>query len=99
MVVLDQEVTAPLVDWRGPAPFYFLKLEEQVAKEILQVVKDLTYGWGVIPVKVQIDKTEFETSIFQRENTLYVPVKMAARLSSGVVLGQQVRARLIFSAS
>jgi hypothetical protein len=99
MVVLDQEVTAPLVEWRGPAPFYFLKLEEQVAKEILQVVKDLSYGWGVIPVTVQINKTEFETSIFQREDTLFVPVKKAARLSSGVVLGQQVRARLIFSTS
>ncbi len=99
MLVLDQEVTAPLVEWRGPAPFYFLKLEEQVAKEVLQVVKDLSYGWGVIPVRVQIDKTEFETSIFQRENTLFVPVKKEARLSSGVVIGQQVRARLIFSTS
>jgi len=44
MLVLDQEVTAPLVEWRGPAPFYFLMLEEKVAKEILQVVKDLSYG-------------------------------------------------------
>ena len=44
MLVLDQEVTAPLVEWRGPAPFYFLMLEERVAKEILQVVKDLSYG-------------------------------------------------------
>ena len=97
MLVLDQEVVAPLVEWRGPAPFYFLKLDQQIASEILAEVKDLSYGWGVIPVTVMIGGIEFETSIFQREKTLFVPVKKEARLASGIALGQDVKARLLFS--
>lgn len=99
MVVLEHETESPLVEWRGPAPFYFLKLDAAEAKTVHEVVKDLTYGWGVIPVEVKIGKEVFETSIFPREGTLFVPVKKDIRLKTGIETGQIVTARLTFVAN
>lgn len=99
MVVLEHETESPLVEWRGPAPFYFLKLAPQEGMSVHEVVKDLTYGWGVIPVKVQIGSEAFETSIFPREGTLFVPVKKEIRLKTGIEPGQIVSALLTFVAN
>lgn len=97
MVVLEHQTLSPLVEWRGPAPFYFLKLDPDEAKSLHDIVKDLTYGWGVIPVKVKIDEEVFETSIFPREGTFFVPVKKDIRVKTDIQTGQMVAATLYFS--
>ena len=96
MIVLEHVTRSPLVEWRGPAPFYFLKLEKREAHAVLESVRDLTYGWGVIPVVVEIGQEAFETSIFPREGTLFVPIKKDIRLKAGIELGQLVEATLTF---
>lgn len=96
VIVLEHVTRTPLVEWRGPAPFYFLKLETAEANAVLGTVRDLTYGWGVIPAIVGIGKEVFETSIFPREGTLFVPIKKDIRLKAGIELGQFVEATLTF---
>ncbi|MEY4296449.1 MAG: hypothetical protein RL016_295, partial [Actinomycetota bacterium] len=34
-----------IVEWRGPAPFYFVPLPEDVAAEIKLVENQASYGW------------------------------------------------------
>ena len=44
----------------------------------------VTYGWGVIPVKVRIGQTEFTTSLFPKNGTYLVPVKVAVQKAEGL---------------
>ena len=39
----------------------------------------MTYGWGVIPVHVQIGKTEWKTSLFPKDGLYIVPIKASVR--------------------
>ena len=41
--------------WRGPAPWFFITVPEQPSGEIKEISNLVTYGWGVIPVRVRID--------------------------------------------
>ncbi len=46
--------TARIIEWRGPAPFYYAPLPGDVAADIAAVKKQASYGWGVIPVNATI---------------------------------------------
>ena len=48
---MEYEVIGEIFEWRGPAPFYFVALPEEYAREIDEVKQELTYGWGVIRCK------------------------------------------------
>ena len=87
-----------MIEWRGPAPFYYLPMPQDMASEIKAMASQLTYGWGVIPVKLTIGKTTLTTSLFPKDGTYLVPVKNAIRLPEGLTLGQSVRVRLEFAA-
>ena len=94
---MEYEFTAQMIEWRGPAPFYYLPMPHDMASEIKAMASQLTYGWGVIPVKVTIGKTTLTTSLFPKDGTYLVPVKNAIRLPEGLTLGQSVRVRLEFA--
>ena len=40
MGVMDFEFEGPVVEWRGPAPFYFLRVPEHDSDDIKIAVKD-----------------------------------------------------------
>ena len=94
---MEYEFTAQMIEWRGPAPFYYLPMPKDMASEIKAMASQLTYGWGVIPVKVTIGKTTLTTSLFPKDGTYLVPVKNAIRLPEGLTLGQLVRVCLEFA--
>jgi hypothetical protein len=50
----------------------------------------LTYGWGVIPARITIGKTEYTTSLFPKDGSYLVPIKNAVRLPEKLELGQTV---------
>jgi hypothetical protein len=80
--------------WRGPAPFHFVTVPEPEAGEISAVKNLVTYGWGVIPARVQIGATRFTTSLFPKDGGFVVPVKDAVRRAEGIELGDTVAVRL-----
>ena len=41
----------------------------------------LTYGWGVIPARVTVGHTVWETSLFPKDGRYLVPLKDAVRRS------------------
>ena len=51
-------------------------------------MKDQIRGFGSIPVKAQIGKTEWKTSIFPtKEGTYLLPVKAIVRNKEGINIG------------
>ena len=53
-----------------------------------------TYGWGVIPVRVRIGGSDWETSLFPKDGRYLVPVKDAVRKSERLVVGDAVTVQL-----
>lgn len=87
---VDYEFSAELIEWRGPAPFYFLPIPESISNEIKADTALLSYGWGVIPVSARIGKTAFTTSLIPREGVFLLPVKNAVRIPEKLTLSNRV---------
>ncbi len=81
---MELEFRAPVIHWRGPAPFFFARLPPDVAAEVAAVKKAASYGWGVIPVVASIDGVSFETSLFPKDDTYLLPLKAVVRKQLGV---------------
>jgi hypothetical protein len=83
-----------LIEWRGPAPFYFAAIPSSISAEIREDAKLLSYGWGVIPVRGLIGVTEFTTSLIPRDGVFLLPVKNAVRLPEKLQLGELISAEI-----
>ena len=91
---MDLDFVGELVFWKGPSPWYFVPIPDRESAEIESLSRYVTYGWGVIPVTARIGATEWQTSLFPREGTYYVPVKAWVRKAEALDLGDQVGVRL-----
>lgn len=85
---------ATMVEWRGPAPYSFLRVPPEVAADIAELAPLVTYGWGVIPASVRVGTTTWRTSLFPREGSYLIPVKLTVRVASGLELGDTVQVEL-----
>jgi hypothetical protein len=54
----------------------------------------VTYGWGVIPVRVRIGTTEVRTSLFPKDGGYLVPLKDAIRKAEAISDDDEVEIRL-----
>ena len=90
---MELEFAGEVVEWRGPAPYYFVPLPPDEADLIDEVKADVAY-WGVIPVTARIGETSFTTSMFPREETYFLPLKDAVRRAEEVALGDVVEVSL-----
>lgn len=79
-----------VVEWRGPAPFYYLVVPEEESAEISAVSALATYGWGVIPVRARIGDVGFTTSLFPRDGGYLLPLKAAVRAPQQITVGDDV---------
>ncbi len=87
---MQLEFEAVVIEWRGPAPFFYARLPPDAAAEITRVKKLVTYGWGAIPVHAEIDGVRFTTSLFPREGTYLLPLKDTVRRQIGATVGDVV---------
>lgn len=81
---------AEVFHWRGPSPYFFIALPPAEAKEIRELSRAVTYGWGMIPVEAEIGGVEFATSLFRKNDTYYLPLKDAVRHRANVTAGDRV---------
>lgn len=86
-----------MFEWRGPAPFYFVRVPEDEADRIRDVASMISYGWGVIPATVTIGSTSVSTSLFPKGGGYLVPIKNALRLPEQIELGDVVSLTLAFA--
>lgn len=81
--------SGPVVEWRGPAPFYFVRVPEDESADIKDAAKGLEY-WGQVPVVVRIDDVEFTTALFPKDGVYLVPLKSAVRAQVEVEVDEVV---------
>lgn len=79
-----------VIEWRGPAPYYFVPVPEPECEDIREVAAMATYGWGVIPVGARIREVTFETSLFPKDGGYLLPLKDAVRRPHGLTAGDFV---------
>src|SRR6266851_10210857 len=91
---MNLEFTGKIFFWRGPAPFYFVTVPAQQSRDIKAISSLVTYGWGVIPVRVRIGKTEWTTSLFPKDGRYLVPIKARVQNAENLKEGDQVTIRL-----
>ena len=91
---MDLEFTEPVFEWRGPAPYHFVRVPEDDAVVIQDVAAAITYGWGMIPVAVTIGATTWTTALWPKDGSYVVPLKDRVRRAERIALGDEVAVRL-----
>lgn len=81
---------AEVIEWRGPAPFFYARIPPEPAAEISRVKRAASYGWGVIPVTARIKDLRFTTALFPKDGTYLLPLKAVVRRHIGVTAGDEV---------
>ena len=84
------EFDGEVVEWRGPAPFYFVPVPAAECQDIREVAAMASYGWGVIPVSATVGGVTFETSLFPKDGGYLLPLKDAVRRPTGITAGDAV---------
>jgi hypothetical protein len=79
-----------VIEWRGPAPYYYLAVPDEESADIREVAAMATYGWGVIPVLARIGDTDFETSLFPKDGGYLLPLKAAVRRPRQITAGDEI---------
>jgi hypothetical protein len=90
---VDFQFTGEVIEWRGPAPFYFLTVPEEDSAEVKEAARGLEY-WGQVAVIVTIGETEFTTALFPKDGRYLVPLKAAVRRAEGIEAGEQLPAAM-----
>ena len=87
---MNIEFEGEIIYWRGPAPFLFVVVPEELSLDLKAISTRVTYGWGVIPVQVRIGKTEWTTSLFPKDGRYLVPIRKSVQKSENLELGDNV---------
>lgn len=91
---MNIEFTGKIWFWKGPAPWFFVTVPAKQSHDLKAISGFVTYGWGVIPVQVQIGKTEWQTSLFPKDGRYLVPIKASVRKAENLEEGDTVTVRL-----
>lgn len=92
---MDLEFSGEIWFWKGPSPFHFITVPEDDCEDLAVISRDVTYGWGMIPVTVRIGKTKWKTSLWPKDGRYIVPLKTTVRRAEGLKLGDTVTVRLL----
>lgn len=91
---MDIAFTGEVWHWRGPSPFYFVTVPDPQSADLQALSRDVTYGWGMIPVRVSIGVTQWRTSLFPKDGRYVVPLKDLVRRAEHIDEGDVVTVRL-----
>jgi len=92
---MELDFAGEIVEWRGPAPFLFVRVPTELSAQIHEIARSVTYGWGVIPVRARLGASEYTTSLFPKDGAYLVPIKVAVQRAENVGLGDHVQLRLL----
>jgi len=80
--------------WKGPAPHHFVTVPEPESAQLRDIVKHVTYGWGMVPVKATVGNTDWETALWPKDGKYILPMKLSVRRSEGLQEGDSVSAKI-----
>ena len=81
---MDFELSGTVWEWRGPAPYYFVTVPADIAAEVAELAREVTYGWGMIPVRLVIGGSQWETSLWPKDGGYVVPLRAKVRRAEGI---------------
>lgn len=87
---MELKITGDVWYWRGPSPFHFVTVPAEESEYLQDIARDVTYGWGMIPVRVRTGGTVWETSLFPKDGRYLVPLKDAVRRAEQIDQGDVV---------
>lgn len=82
--------TGTVIEWRGPAPFFFIAVPPDLVGAVRHAARLASYGWGVVPVRAVVKGATFTTSLFPKDGGYLLPLKVTVRRTTGIVLGDTV---------
>lgn len=91
---MNTEFSGEIWFWKGPAPWYFVTVPAKQCQDLKDVSGFVTYGWGMIPVNVQIGKSRWKTSLFPKDDRYIVPIKASVRKAEKLKEGDTVTIQL-----
>jgi len=92
---MEFEFESSVVEWRGPAPFYFGRTPANVTQEIEASAGHLSYGWGCIPVTVTVGATSTTTALIPRDGSYFVPLKKGLRAAENIEASSTLNIKVI----
>jgi len=87
---MEWEFPGELFEWRGPSPYHYIRVPPDVCADLQALSPMVSYGWGVIPVRVRIGTHEWTTSLFPKDGGYLVPIKDLIRKGEDIALGESV---------
>ena len=84
------KIKGQMFEWRGPAPFYFVKVDAENSAGIKKMAAVHSYGWGVVYIHGLISNIEFQTALIPKEGRYYVPIKDALRKQLDLQLDDEI---------
>ncbi|NYG07264.1 hypothetical protein BJ986_001751 [Phycicoccus badiiscoriae] len=91
---MEMEFSGEIWFWRGPSPFHFVTVPEDLCDALEATAGSVSYGWGMIPVRAQIGDTVWKTSLWPKDGRYIVPLKVAVRRAEALELGATTTVRL-----
>jgi len=93
-ILADLSFEAELIEWRGPAPFYFIAVPSEHVDEVRYTARLASYGWGVVPVEAAVGEITFRTSLFPRDGGYLLPIRVSVRKALKLELGMPLRVQM-----
>lgn len=91
---MNFEFEGEIIYWRGPSPYLFVAVPQELSDGIKAIASSVSYGWGVIPVRVQVGATEWKTSLFPKDGRYLVPIRVNVQRAENLSVGDWVVLRL-----
>ena len=94
LCAMEVAFTAEIWHWKGPAPFHFVTVPEDFCDALEATAGLVSYGWGMIPVRVTIGSSDWKTALWPKDGRYIVPLKSAVRQAEGLEVGGTTSVRL-----
>ena len=91
---MEMEFSGEIWFWKGPSPFHFVTVPEDFCDALDATAGLVSYGWGMIPVRVRIGDTDWKTALWPKDGRYIVPLKVAVRRAEKLELGATTTVRL-----
>ena len=75
-------------------PFISSRVPDHQSQDIKDISGFVTYGWGMIPAKIRIGRTEWTTALWPKNGRYVVPLRDAVRKAERLELGDNVTVQL-----
>jgi hypothetical protein len=86
-----------VIEWRGPAPFYFIATPAKFTADFKAIASSKSYGWGVLYANITLPGEYWKTTLMPKDGCYLIPIKKDIRLKHSFEVGQKVSVTVDFN--